>query len=283
MAVPYDDLMKLERRSRFSWDERDAIIYALGIGMPSDPSDEQQLPFVYEPWLKVLPTFAVTMPLNALSTDDGKINKKMVLHGEQALTLLKPIPPSGTVEVHSRVTGAWDKGPEKGGVIQDTSTLTLEGETEPLAEVITTTFARGDGGFGGPREGQPAPHPIPDRAPDKVVEIATDRNQAIAYRMAGDLNPLHIDPAVAKAAGFPEPILHGLCSYAICQRAILSEYCDFDPALLRHIAIRFASPVFPGETLRIALWKDGETVSFEAYVVERDIQVIRNGKAIVAA
>ncbi|MEP7351493.1 MAG: MaoC family dehydratase, partial [Sphingorhabdus sp.] len=176
---------------------------------------------------------------------------------------------------------AWDKGPGKGAVFSDVSDLYLAGEEKPFATVRNAAFGRAEGGFGGPITGQPAPHPIPQRSPDRTAIVPTLRQQALLYRQSGDLNPLHVDPVAARAAGFREPILHGLCTFGICQCTVLSEYCDFAPNRLRHIAVRFAGIVYPGETLRVDMWQDGPVISFEAHVQERQQKVIGNGMAVL--
>ncbi len=149
---------------------------------------------------------------------------------------------------------------------------------EPLATLTSSIFARGDGGFGGPSEGAPEPHQVPDRAPDVSLDFPTTENQALIYRLSGDRNPLHSDPTIAKMAGFPRPILHGLCTYGITCRAVLQAFADMDPAKIKSHAIRFSSPVFPGETVTVDLWRDGNVVSFEARVKERGLTVAKNGK-----
>jgi len=151
-----------------------------------------------------------------------------------------------------------------------------------LQQTVTATFfARGDGGFGGPSEGQPEPHPIPARAPDASIDIPTRVDQAVIYRLSGDYNPLHIDPAFAKMAGFPRPILHGMCTYGITCRAVLQTYADYDGARIKSHQARFSAPVFPGETITVDLWRDGDVVSFEARVQARGVTVIKNGKTVL--
>jgi acyl dehydratase len=281
MTVHYPEIMLLTTEDRFSWTKRDAIIYALGIGLPADPLDARELRFVYEPDLGVVPTFVVTIPFANGPLNDAGIEYRYILHGEQAITLNKPLPASGTVTGRGKMIGAWDKGVGKGGVFAQSMELYLDGDDEPLATVVTTVFGRADGGFGGLTEGQPKPHPVPDRAPDHSVDLPTTGSQAILYRLSGDANPLHIDPGVAREAGFERPILHGLCTYAIACRAVMQTYCDMDPSRIRHHQARFSSPVYPGETITVDLWKDGDTVSFEARVKDRDVTVIRNGKTVL--
>lgn len=280
--LTYPEIMALHREVRFEWSRKDVMLYALGIGMPSDPLDERELRFVYERDLLAMPSFIVTPVFNDGLGDLVGYDYGQVLHGEHSFTLYRPVPVEGRGTARLRMVQAWDKGPGRGAVFADEAQLTLDGEDTPFASVVTTAFARANGGFGGLREPQPAPHAIPSRAPDRTIEILTDRRQALLYRQSGDANPLHVDPQAARAAGFPEPILHGLCSYALCLRAVLANYCDYDPTPVRHHSVRFSAPVFPGETLAIDHWRDGAIVSFEARVVERGLTVIRNGKTVLA-
>ena len=150
----------------------------------------------------------------------------------------------------------FDKGKDKGAVIRHQTVLKDE-KGEKLATLVASRFARGDGGFGGPSEGQPEPHAVPNRAPDKIVDITTRPDQALVYRLCGDRNPLHSDPGFAKKAGFPKPILHGMCTYGITCRGVLQTYADYDPSAFRQHAARFSSPVYPGETVTMEMWKDG--------------------------
>jgi acyl dehydratase len=182
------------------------------------------------------------------------------------------------------LTHCLDKGPGKGAVLVGETVLRDKASGEKLVTLISSTFARADGGFGGPNEGGPEPHVVPTRAPDTEVAIKTNPNQALIYRLSGDRNPLHADPNFAKAAGFDRPILHGLCTYGVTCRAVLSAYCGFDPTLIRGHDVRFSAPVFPGETIVTRMWKDGNIVSFEASVAERPgVTVIKNGKCTLAA
>jgi len=281
-AIDYDRVMSLVRDETFEWDERDVMLYALGVGMADDPLDEKELPFVYERELKVFPTFAAVVACLGGPQEDIGTDPRYILHGEHSMTLFQPLPVRGKLHARGRITGAWDNGVGKGAVFSQEKLLFLEGESRPTACIVTTNFARADGGFGGPPSSRPKPHRVPDRAPDKVVEISTQQKQALLYRLSGDLNPLHAEPAAARAAGFPRPILHGLCTYALCCRAVLAEYCDNDPARIREHQVRFSAPVFPGETLSVDLWRDGNTVSFEASVKSRGVVVIRHGRTIVS-
>lgn len=279
--LTYQELMHLEREFRCSWNERDVMIYALGLGLPSDPLDERQLAFVYEKNLAVLPTFLSSLVLGQTAVAFAKLDYARALHGEQSVTVNKPIPTRGEALVRSKFLGAWDKGPGKGAVLTDISHLYLGEDDEPFASVLNTAFGRAEGGFGGPTQGQAAPHPIPAGRPDRSLILPTSRQQALLYRQSGDANPLHVDPAAARAVGFREPILHGLCTYGICQRAVLAEYCGFASDNLERIGVRFAGVVYPGETIRVDMWREGSVISFEAFVEERQEKVISNGMAVL--
>ena len=207
----------------------------------------------------------------------------MVVHGEQRLTVHKPLPAYADVVYDERIVGAWDKGKDKGALIVSEKAIREKKTGDKLCTVSATIFARGDGGFGGPKEGAPEPHPIPDRAPDLVHEADTRPDQAFLYALSGDRNPLHRDPKIAKMAGFPRPILHGLCTYGTACRSILTAACAYDPARIVGFDARFSAPVFPGETIATDMWIDGQIVSFRSRVKERDVICINNGKCTLAA
>jgi acyl dehydratase len=282
MPIQYPDILNLKRSGmEFSWTDRETMLYALGVGMGADPMNEQELDFVYERNLKAMPTLASVVAWGA-GPGNMNINYLMVVDGERTITFHKPMPGYGNITAECRVLGAWDKGKDKGAVITNETVLRDKATGEKLVTLVGSTFARGDGGFGGPSEGQPEPHQVPKRAPDKSVDLATLPNQALLYRLSGDRNPLHSDPAVAKAAGFPRPILHGMCTYGLTCRAVLQTYAEYDPTRFKSHGARFSSPVFPGETITVDLWKDGNVVSFEARIKSRNVTVIKNGKTELA-
>jgi acyl dehydratase len=266
------------------------MLYALGIGLSADPLDTRELAFTYERGLKVVPTAATVLAAGGRtsraepSLPEGmrrsEINYLMVVHGEQTVEIKKPLPTSGTFTAASRTIGAFDKGKDKGAVIVNETTWTDEtGET--VAVLTGSTFARGDGGFGGPAEGAPEPHPVPGRSPDLSLEFQTRPDQALLYRLNGDRNPLHSDPEVAKRAGFERPILHGLCTYGITCRAILAGLTDYDADVIASHQARFSAPVFPGDLITVDLWRDDKVISFEARVKARGATVIKNGKTVL--
>lgn len=284
MPVTYDGLMSLKSEGdEFTYTDRETMLYALGVGMGRDPMNEDELRYTYENDLKTVPTMATVVAWGQRTIGASGINYLMVVHGEQRLTVHKPLPASATIISDERVTAAVDKGAGKGALIVLEKAIRLKGSNEKLCTLSSTIFARGDGGFGGPATGAPEPHPIPERKPDVSSEADTRADQALLYRLSGDRNPLHSDPKIAKMAGFPRPILHGLCSYGTACRSVLQTICKYDHTLITGFDVRFSSPVFPGETIVTDMWKDGNVVSFRSKVKERDVVVINNGKCTLRA
>ncbi len=281
MPIDYPAVLDLrEEARRFTWSERDTMLYALAVGMGRDPSDRRELPFVYEKGLKALPTLATVIAWGAgISPDRIGLDRRTTLHGEEALAIHRPLPVAGDILATSRVLAVYDKG-ARGAIVERETVLKEATSGEPLATLVRTAFARSDGGFGGP-SASPAVAPTPTRPPDAVLEFATRPEQALLYRLCGDRNPLHADPDAAQAAGFAAPILHGLCTYGICCRAVLQAFCGFEPARVKRHAVRFSAPVMPGDVVRVTLWNDAGAVSFEADVPARGVSVIKNGKALI--
>jgi 3-hydroxyacyl-CoA dehydrogenase/3a,7a,12a-trihydroxy-5b-cholest-24-enoyl-CoA hydratase len=240
----------------YEYQPRDVILYALGVGAGYE-ADE--LKFVYENGLEVLPTFGAIPPFPALmglvGVEGLDINLVMLVHGEQYLEVRKqPTPVQGKLTSKPVISAVYDKG--KGALIE------LEIETvDESGEVVffnrMGNFVRGEGGFGGERGPDPGNEP-PDRDPDKVVELKTMTTQAMIYRLSGDYNPLHIDPAISSMAGFDRPILHGLCTFGHAGRAVLREFCGNDPAKFKSIKVRFSRPVYPGDTIVTEMWQEAE-------------------------
>lgn len=283
MALNYDRLMAIKSEGlEYSYNDKDVMLYALGVGMGRDPMDETELAYVFEKTtLKTVPTVATVLSWNSLLKDCGWDYSK-VLHGEQRLTVHRPIPPQGDLIVDLRVVDAFDKGADKGAIILTEAAARLKSDNQPLYTLGSTVFARGDGGFGGPQGSGPAPHPIPERDPDASCELQTRPDQALIYRLCGDRNPLHADPELAQRVGFPVPILHGLCTYGHACYAILKTICHYDHTLIREFNVRFSAPVYPGDTIITDMWRDDNIVSFQCRLKERDVTVIRNGKCTLA-
>ncbi len=284
MALNYDKLMGLKRSGdRFSYTDRETMLYAIGIGMSRDPYDEAELAYTFERQkLKTVASMATVLQRVPLLKDCGYDYTKVV-HGEQRLTLHRPLEPEGEILVDSRVTEAYDKGPGKGAVIYTELAARSATDNAPLYTLLSTTFARGDGGFGGPNGQGPSPHEIPSRKPDLTAAAETRLDQALLYRLNGDRNPLHADPELAKRVGFPVPILHGLCTYGTACRTILKEVAKYDHTRIRGFDVRFSSPVYPGETILTDMWIDGPVVSFRCRLKERDVTVINNGKCTLSS
>jgi acyl dehydratase len=207
-----------------------------------------------------------------------------VVHGEQHLTLHRPLPPEGELIASARVTAAYDKGPGKGAIIYTETLARSAADGLPVFTQVSATFARGDGGFGGPAGPAPAPHALPAREPDGSVTLETRADQALLYRLNGDRNPLHADPELARRVGFRAPILHGLCTYGTACRALLKAVAGYDHTRICGFDVRFSSPVYPGESIATDYWVDGRVVSFRCRVPERENTiVINNGRCMLAA
>ena len=278
IAFPQILNVALEPES-WSWDERDCLIYALAIGFGRDPLDRRELEYVSEgPNFRTATAFASVSGASAgLRGEVLGINPRLRVHGEARAVFLAPVPVGGTGIGHTRVIAAYDHGPKVGAAIISRTDLT-DAAGAPLATVDMTSFARGDGGFGGPPG--PASPALPDRAPDRTAEVVTLPNQALLFRLLRDRNKLHSDPGRAAAAGFPRPILHGLCLFGIAWRALLMEFADWAPEAIRELSVRFARPVFPGDTISFRFWRQDGEVVFEASVVGRGA-VLRNGRAVI--
>ena len=284
--------MAIDREKLLNWPfkevlqtytSRDTILYALGVGLSLNPLDESELKFTYEHGMVALPTMAVVLSTPGFWVKDPEsgVDWVKVLHGEQGLRLHKTLPPEATVSSQNKIVDVIDKGRDKGALILQERTVTDTKTGEALATLTSTTFARGDGGFGGPIEGAKGIHSLPERGPDKVCDLSTLPQGALIYRLSGDYNPLHADPKVAKAAGFDAPILHGLCTLGVAGHAVLKTYCDYDPSRFRALDLRFSAPVYPGETIRTEMWRDGSVISFRSWAVERKILVLNNGRVEV--
>jgi acyl dehydratase len=291
MPIDYDDMMQSGATGlAASYDEKDVMLYALGVGFGRDPLDADELPFVYEnAGLKVPPTFASVIsrgeapPERQRMPQKSNINFMMVVDGERRITMHKPLPAAAGILADERYLDILDKGEGKGAVLIQERVVREAKSGEKLFTIVSSIFARGDGGFGGKPQGGPPLHEIPERAPDLVKECDTRADQALLYALSGDRNPLHRDPQLAQAVGFPRPILHGLCSYGTACRAVLSTVAGYAPERIRQFDVRFSKPVFPGETLAVEIWADGNTISFRATVKERPgTVVLNNGLCLLA-
>ncbi len=263
--------------SEFSWTSSDVLLYHLAVGAGSSPGDNVSAdalrwtldnPSSEGAALQVLPSFAVVAPSfhetdpPALDLPGCDINLAQVVHGAQEVRVIGPLPASGTARLTTRVTDIWDKG--KAAVIWQEGVATAPGGTE-LWRVRSSIFVKGEGGWGGNR-GESTAVPVPDREPDAATTYTVTPQQALLYRLCGDRNPLHADPEFAKTAGFPAPILHGLCTYGIVLREVIDLMLGGDAAAVRGFSARFAGVVFPGETLSIAAWDEPDGIVVTATV-----------------
>ena len=202
------------------------------------------------------------------------------MHGEQEIVIHRPTPVEGRIASRNRIVDVVDKGPSRGALLYYEKSISDGDSGEVYATCNSTMFFRADGGFGGPPRPVRPVAAMPDTAPDLTVDLETRPEQALYYRLNGDENPLHSDPASAVRAGFERPILHGLCTFGLCAHAVLRSVADYDPVRLRRFALRFSAPVFPGETIRVFVWRSG---SFQAQVLGRGDMVARNGSFELAA
>jgi acyl dehydratase len=281
------DLTKVIQRPfptlRQTYEFRDTILYALGLGVGADPLSERDLPFVYEEGLKAIPSMAAVLASPGFWLSEPQLGAKWekVLHGEQHIILSKPIPPSGTIRGEFKLIGVEDKGADKGATVFLQRSLYNDATNELLAVVRVTTILRGDGGCGSYGDVLRPPSALPTREPDLVVDVETLPRQALIYRLSGDYNPIHGDPKAAKRGGFDRPILHGLCTYGIATYAVLQNFCDGQPEKLKEVFVRFSSPVFPGDTIRLEFYREDDAIRFRARVPARNIVVLDRGLAKV--
>lgn len=268
---------------RQRYEQKDTMLYALGIGLGQDPEDAGQLRYVYEKDLQAFPTMSVVLGYPGFWVQDPRagIDWVKVVHGEQRLTVHAPLPTSGVVVGRSRNTHVIDKGVDKGAIVITERTLHDESGT-CLATLRQSTFCRGDGGFGPGDDSPDALPAVPGGKPDLQCELRVPPSAALLYRLNADRNPLHADPDVAHQAGYPRPILHGLCSYGVAAHAIVKSCCDYDASRLTSLNARFSAPVYPGETLQCDMWRmpDGQ-IRFQVRARERDLVVMSHGTATV--
>jgi len=284
MGIDLDKLLNHpEKEEEISYTKRDTMLYALSLGLGSDPLDKNQLRFVWEKDLQPLPTMSVAIGHPGFWITQANLVPERIVHGEKRIEIHKPMPVEGTIVTRSKVTGCVDKGAGKGALIYTERDVWDKASGDLICHQINTIFGRGQGGFGGPSGPIKPRHDMPDRAPDAVCDLATSTQIALIYRLMGDYHALHVDPDLAQAQGFPQPILHGLGTMGVCGHAVIKETCGYDPTAIKAMEVRFTSPLLPGDTIRTHIWKDGNSISFEATVPERDnAKVISNGLAELA-
>jgi acyl dehydratase len=269
----------------FTFSKRDTVLYALGVGAPSDWLDQDELKFVYELHhdfcaLPTMPVIYGGKMIEAIVSGDIqgiKFNPMMLVHGEQALEIKRPLPVEGTITCTPIIRNIYDKG---SGMLMVTDVECEDEGGSVIAVATSSMFIRGSGGFGGER-GSSEKIEMPDRAPDAVHIEQTLTKQALIYRLSGDINPLHADPSMAQIGNFDKPILHGLATYGFAGRAILKHFCDNDPARFKEMSVRFSREVYPGDTLTTEMWQTDAGILFQTKVLERDVVVLSNARVTV--
>jgi acyl dehydratase len=270
----------------FSWSSSDVQLYHLGLGAGADPMDPRELRYLVDDTPQVLPTFGnVAATFHATKPPTVRfpgidIELSRVLHASEQVSAPAPLPPSGSAKAVTRFTDIWDKG--KAAVIWSETTATAP-EGTVLWTQRRSIFARGEGGFGGERGPSGSGSAAPDRAPDLELEIAILPQQALLYRLCGDRNPLHSDPEFAAAAGFPRPILHGLCTYGMTCKALVDALLDADVAGVASYGARFTGVAYPGETLKAAVWKEDGRLLASVVAPARDNAAVLTGVELVPA
>lgn len=262
---------------------KDTILYALGVGLGHDPMDAQQLRFVYEAGLQALPSMAVVLgyPGFWMSDPATGVDWVKVLHGEQRLQIIRPLPATGHFVGHNKVVRIIDKGVGKGALVV-TEREIRDAQSQLLyARLHNVSFCRGDGGLSHSDEPLEALPPVPERAADAVCVLESMPQAALLYRLNGDHNPLHADPKVARQAGFKQPILHGLCTYGMACHALIKQCVDYEAQRLRRLDARFSAPVYPGERLAFEMWHAEQAghYFFQARALERNVVVLSHGVA----
>lgn len=262
---------------------RDCILYALGIGLGMDPLDPGQLKFVYErAGLEAFPTMAAVLGWPGRMTDPAfGLDETMVVAAALKVTLARPLAVEDELVSRPRIAEVVDRGPGGPAIILATRELFAR-DGALVARIDSDLLARKHGGFGGKATTLPDPPAIPDRPPDRVCDLPTPPNLALLYRLTGDENPLHADPARAKAAGFSRPILHGAATFGVAAHAVAREI-GYRADRLASVSARFSRPVFPGETIRTELWSAGGDVLFQCRAAERGEVVLTNGLATLRA
>jgi acyl dehydratase len=283
MPMNLDAVGAVSQPGKNSWTSKDALLYALGVGAGQTDPTGFELEFTTENSQnieqRVLPTMPVIIAMGGGPglPSWGDFDFRMLLHGEQGVTVFGPIPPDGEIESVTKIVGMYDKG--KAAVVRLETESKYADSGEPAFTTRFAAFIRGEGGFGENRGPEiPDPPKMPETAPDHEVTYATRADQALLYRLNGDRNPLHSDPTIAKFAGFDKPILHGLCTYGFTGRALLHELCGSDVAKFKSMDVRFSKPVMPGDTLTVKMWDTGKGEAIFQTVNQDGVVVIDGGR-----
>jgi len=274
---PFEDVIQ-------TYGTKDALFYALSIGLGSDPLNDTELRYVYEKDMVVMPAMVTILgrPGNWGADPKAGIDLTQVVYAEQYMELHQTLPAKATIRARERVAGVADKGEGKGALIYTERTIHNHDTNELLATLRATMMCRGNGGCGSIGDTQSSIVAIPSTPAEKIIELPTLPQQALIYRLNGDMNPLHADPKMAKRVGFDRPILHGLCSYGFAVHAVLNLWCDYDVSRIKSVNARFSAPMIPGETFVVETWLNDGVVAFRVLSKERNIVVLNNGTAVLS-
>ncbi len=286
MAIEYPAILDHPLPSVLSaYSARDTMRYALSIGLGSDPLDLSQLPFVCGPQLRSFPTMALSLGYVPLRDMGLGIDYGRMVQGGQDLLMHHPLPVHGEVSAQHRLVDVTDLGATRGALLRYERELRDAANGRLLVTAVMTAFCRGDGGFGGPVSTAPRPLSMPTRAPDAQLELSTFAQQALLYRLAGDLAPIHADPQTARQAGFERPLLQGIATFGMVARAVIACCAGGDETQLRRLGGRFSNPIYPGETLVVQIWRsaENEALVLRAMCKERGTVVFDNAHATIGA
>lgn len=263
----------------YAYRSADAMLYALSLGAGDEPLDTRQLRYVYAPQLSTLPSLplvpgwpGIWMPMAGRAFDHPRM-----LHAEERLQLHRRLPPAGIVRAETYVDAIVDRDADRGAFVHTRKELYSENDGLHLATVRSCVLARGDGGCGSGGQPPAALGATPDRAPDLIATRRTLPQQALLYRLNGDSYPVHGAPPLAAVAGFDRALLHGRCTLGMALREVLAGCLDYNADRIIGISTRFAAPFFPGETLRVNIWREAHGLAFSADVVERNVSVLSHG------
>jgi acyl dehydratase len=280
MLSPERALQAAAPPTAFTLSRQAAAIYALAAGAAREPGKVADARLVSGTRLAVLPALASVMMAGPSPLFDLGVDLRKVLHGEQRLVLYRPLESERDYLISERVSGLYDKGAGKDALVLLEKSIRESDGGALVCTSLSTAILRGEGGFGGSRDGAPEPHGLPDRPPDLTLECITRSEQAALFSLLGDTNPLHLDIEAARRAGFDRPILHGLCTYAVACHALLGALLEYDPARIKAFDARFAAPVYPGDRLLLDVWEASDAVSFRMRCPERDSIVLTNGRLL---
>jgi acyl dehydratase len=288
MPIDYDALKAVATQDQLvSYRERDAMLYAIGIGFGGNPLDRKELAYACEsPSLRTVPTFATVLLPDDFFADVGWDDRRVV-RGSQRLEVYRPLPPAADLLVNWRVVAAHDRRPDKGGPDKGSRIIVqcearLARDDTALFALGTTLISVNGSGHGGAFGDAPAHHVLPSREPDLSCDLETRPDQALLFRLSGGRSPVHADPEIARAAGFRRPLLQARCTAGIACRAVLKTICDYDYTLIKSFDVHFTGAVYPGETLTTDMWQERNVVSFRCTVRERNAVVLDNGKCTLA-